>query len=150
MVHIVFAYSFALLGFAFILYKLHDCGIKDWQDFIDSLSTSGGNIVTLFFCSVCAGVLWAWCEIHLHDADVNMGTFGVFTGFTGALLQAQKGNSSRQQMVDRTAPIAGAGGAPMLPTPTTPEPPANSQPSPVNLTNAVPVAAAPAKHPAAP
>lgn len=40
---------------------------------------------------------------HKHaGSDVQMGIFGIFSGFTGALLQAQKGNSSKQQMVDRT------------------------------------------------
>lgn len=77
--------------------------IKSWQDFLDSLSTAGGNIVTLFGCSAAAGILWMWCAVH--QSTMNTATFGVFTGFTGALLQAQKGNSSRQQMIDRSSTV---------------------------------------------
>lgn len=74
--------------------------IKNWQDFLDSLATTGGNIVTLFWCSVLSGALWFWV-VHIGLAPMVTPTFGVFTGFTGALLQSQKGNSSRQQMADR-------------------------------------------------
>lgn len=75
--------------------------IKSWQDFLDSLATAGGNIVTLFICSASSAALWMWVYTHNGSKDLVMATFGVFTGFTGALLQAQKGNSSRQQMQDR-------------------------------------------------
>lgn len=75
--------------------------IKRWQDFLDSLATTGGNIVTLFWCSAFSAFLWIWVWSHKGGNDLVMATFGVFTGFTGALLQAQKGNSSRQQMQDR-------------------------------------------------
>lgn len=93
--------------------------IRDWQNWLDSLSTSGGNIVTLFVCSAIAGGLWMWSQ-HAHASnEAQMAIFGIFSGFTGALLQAQKGNSSRQQMLDRTAsvlPIVSS------PTPETPAP----------------------------
>jgi hypothetical protein len=75
--------------------------IKAWQDWLDSLATSGGNILTLSFWSIVTGALWIYVEIKIKDPSVNTATFGVFTGFTGSLLQAQKGNSSRQQMADR-------------------------------------------------
>lgn len=74
--------------------------IKAIQDLLDALATAGGNIVTLFWCSAFSGLLWAWMVMR-HETNMVTPTFGVFTGFTGALLQAQKGNSSRQQMVDR-------------------------------------------------
>lgn len=80
--------------------------MKRWQDWLDSLATSGGNIVTLFICSTASALLWIWVYTHKGGEDLVMATFGVFTGFTGALLQAQKGNSSRQQMVDRAATVA--------------------------------------------
>ena len=75
-------------------------GIKNWQDFLDSLATAGGNIVTLFWCSIFSGALWIWVAMRGPDSMVTP-MFGVFTGFTASLLQAQKGNSSRQQMADR-------------------------------------------------
>lgn len=75
--------------------------IKNWQDFLDSLATAGGNIVTLFWCSSFSAFLWIYVYNRNGSKDLVMATFGVFTGFTGALLQAQKGNSSRQQMQDR-------------------------------------------------
>jgi hypothetical protein len=59
-------------------------------------------VVTLFFCSMGSGLLW-WTVYNQHGSDGQavMATFGIFGGFTGALLQAQKGNASRQQMMDR-------------------------------------------------
>lgn len=75
--------------------------VKSWQDFLDSLATAGGNIVTLFWCSAFSAGLWIWVYRQNGSKDLVMAMFGVFTGFTGALLQAQKGNSSRQQMQDR-------------------------------------------------
>jgi hypothetical protein len=75
--------------------------VKNWQDFLDSLATSGGNIVTLTCCSILSGLMWQWVYSHDPRGTVMTAAFGVFTGFTGALLQAQKGNSSRQQMADR-------------------------------------------------
>jgi hypothetical protein len=77
--------------------------MKSWQDFLDSLSTSGGNVVTLFVCSGMTGFLWIWMANHMHGSDLTTAAGQIFSGFTGALLQAQKGNSSRQQMVDRAA-----------------------------------------------
>lgn len=78
---------------------IHD-KIKAWQDWIDSLATAGGGIVVLFICAVLTGILWGWTVKH-NLPSMETPVFGVFTGFTGALLQAMKGNSSRQQMQDR-------------------------------------------------
>lgn len=86
--------------------------VKNWQDILDSLATSGGNIVTLFMCSFWSGVLWVWVYNHSARAELVMATFGVFTGFTGALLQAQKGNPSRQQMTNN---VETSGGLPVPP-----------------------------------
>lgn len=77
--------------------------MKSWQDLLDSLSTSGGNVVTLFMCSAMTGGLWVWMANHMHGSDLTTAAGQIFSGFTGALLQAQKGNSSLQQMVDRAS-----------------------------------------------
>lgn len=74
--------------------------LKNWQDFLDSLSTKGGNVLTLFWSCIFSGILWAWV-VHERITDMITPTFGILTGFTGAFLQAQSGNSSRQQMADR-------------------------------------------------
>ena len=75
--------------------------IKAWQDGLDSLATAGGNILTLSIWSILTGALWVFVQVKVKDPTMNTATFGVFTGFTGSLLQAQKGNASRQQMADR-------------------------------------------------
>jgi hypothetical protein len=76
--------------------------MKNWQAFLDSLSTSGGNLFILVTITACLSPL----VIHvLHDPNVDATIrtmiHDTFVGFTGALLYALKGNSSRQQMQDR-------------------------------------------------
>jgi len=98
-IYTIYALVIALI---FRFYILKGLSVKGWQDWLDTLNTGGGNIVTLFICSCLSGYIWAWSYTHYPGkSDLVMGTFGLFGGFTGALLQAQKGNSSRQQMVDR-------------------------------------------------
>jgi hypothetical protein len=106
--------------------------LKNWQDFLDSLATSGGNIVTLFWCSVFSGLLWAWVYTRDPEGMMMTAAFGVFTGFTGALLQAQKGNSSRQQMKDRVeAGIVVPVAHPVIPPPPQDPIPTSTPSSPV-------------------
>ena len=76
--------------------------MKRWQDFLDSLSTAGGNI---FICSI---GLTAACIYYLHilhhapDAASIENAKALVIGFSAALFAMLKGNSSRQQMSDRT------------------------------------------------
>jgi hypothetical protein len=79
---------------------------KAWQDFLDSLSTKGGNVFVLFT----ALVLLMAVYIHvIHDGgDATLGPVihDLVVGFGGALLGALSAGSSRQQMVDRTQSVA--------------------------------------------
>lgn len=93
--------------------------MKKWQDFLDSLSTKGGNIFVLF-CGL--GVLIG-LMIHLThagpaDAAMISAAHDMMVGFGAALLGSLSGHSSRQQMADRidTAVIK-------VPTPPTPPDP---------------------------
>jgi hypothetical protein len=80
--------------------------MKRWQDFLDSISTSGGNILVLFVISI--ALLFALLHVIHHDTTGQ--TVAVisttFSGFVGALLQSLRGNASRQQMMDRTSGVA--------------------------------------------
>lgn len=85
---------------------------KAWQDFLDSLSTKGGNIFVLF----AALILLMGIYIHvIHDAgdtgQLAPVVHDLAVGFGGALLGALSAGSSRQQMQDRTASV-------LPPTPT--------------------------------
>lgn len=71
--------------------------MKNWQDFLDSLSTKGGNIVTAGI--VMCGLTFALH--HSHNADMFAVVRDLLVGFAGALLAMLKGDSSRQQMADR-------------------------------------------------
>jgi len=104
--------------------------IKNWQDFLDSLATSGGNIVTLTCCSILSGLMWQWVYQHDPRGTVMTAAFGVFTGFTGALLQAQKGNASKQQMEDRTASVVAPSRTPNGRASDAPAPPASAPAEP--------------------
>lgn len=78
--------------------------MKPWQEFLDSLSTKGGNIV-------CAGVVIAGLVLamhHSHSADMFATVRDLLVGFSGALLAMLKGDSSRQQMMDRRDSVAPA------------------------------------------
>lgn len=75
--------------------------MKRWQDFLDSLSTKGGNIMVTFVC-VSSLVLIFLHVIHHGTDAADVETFkSILSGFAGALLAMLSGNSSRQQMQDR-------------------------------------------------
>lgn len=82
--------------------------MKALQDFFDGLSTKGGNIVVLSVCSVGLGALLLHMIHHNADAAMVQTVATTFSGFTGALLLACNGNSSRQQMQDRIDTASGA------------------------------------------
>lgn len=74
---------------------------KAWQDFLDSLSTRGGNIFMLFCClTILLGVM-----IHIshdsRDSTLMAVAHDMVVGFGGALLGSLSGGTSRQQMADR-------------------------------------------------
>ena len=76
--------------------------MNHWQHFLDSLSTKGGNIVVALVVMVLLGA----ALLHtFHDATDSMEArilmASTFSGFAGALLAMLKGDSSRQQMIDR-------------------------------------------------
>lgn len=74
---------------------------KGWQDFLDSLSTKGGNILVLFCC------VMVFIGVYLHivhdgvDATLQPVAHDLVVGFGGALLGALSAGASRQQMQDR-------------------------------------------------
>jgi hypothetical protein len=103
----------ALLG-VLIYYKPSG---KSWQDFLDSLSTKGGNILVLFCC------VMVFIGVYLHivhdggDAALQPVAHDLVVGFGGALLGALSAGASRQQMQDRvdTATQKGKTGEPLEP-----------------------------------
>lgn len=76
--------------------------MKRWQDFLDSLSTKGGNLLV---CLVIFIILIPIVLHVFHDATDSGQAVTVltstFAAFSGALLAMLNGNSSRQQMQDR-------------------------------------------------
>jgi len=120
---IIYTLHYLLLLFL-VVWMVKSIPVKNWQDFLDSLSTSGGNIVTLFICSALAGTLWIWMANHMKGSDLTTAAGQIFAGFTGALLQAHKGNTSKQQMIDRGQLPATPPQIPQLPQlPQTPQQP---------------------------
>jgi hypothetical protein len=87
--------------------------IKAWQDFLDSLSTKGGNIFLMMICL--SGLMWF---VHHLGSDSNIdqsivsAAHDMMVGFGAALLAVLSGSSSRQQMADRVEVAKGS-----LPTP---------------------------------
>jgi hypothetical protein len=75
--------------------------IKNWQDFLDSLSTKGGNIFVLFISVFSLVFLYLHMVHRNSDAASTQVVTSLLTGFGGALLAMLSGNSSRQQMEDR-------------------------------------------------
>lgn len=75
--------------------------MKRWQDFLDSLSTKGGNILVTLLCVT--GLLAIFLHVIHHGTDsADIETFkSILSGFAGALLAMLSGSSSRQQMQDR-------------------------------------------------
>lgn len=95
--------------------------MKRWQDFLDSLSTKGGNILVLFCgLGVLIGLMIHLTHDQTTDAAMVSAAHDMMVGFGAALLGALSGSSSRQQMADRvqTAMLPST-----TPQPTTPEPP---------------------------
>lgn len=75
--------------------------MKRWQDFLDSLSTKGGNVFVLFFS---LGMLFTFMIHVAHDQSDSAlipVAHDMVVGFGGALLSVLSGGSSRQQMTDR-------------------------------------------------
>lgn len=85
--------------------------MKRWQDFLDSLSTTGGGII------VTASLVFTLLSVMIHvlhkgeTGEIVTILTGAFGGAFSALLVALKGNSSKQQMADRAAPTADNGTA---------------------------------------
>lgn len=72
--------------------------MERWEHFLNSLATRGGNIVILLLCA--SGLFFAVLHV-LHHAEtgteVRTVIMSTFSAFTGALLQALMGGSSRQR-----------------------------------------------------
>lgn len=88
--------------------------IKNWQDFLDSLSTKGGNILMMFVSLV--GLIMFAHHISLEsvaEPSIISAAHDMMVGFGAALLAVLSGSSSRQQMIDRkdsvTPPTVEAG-----------------------------------------
>lgn len=101
--------------------------LKGWQDFLDSLSTKGGNVFVLF---VSLGMLFTFMIHVSHDqADATLISVAhdMVVGFGGALLSVLSGGSSRQQMADRveTALITKSPSNAPQPAPAPPPAPGN-------------------------
>lgn len=91
--------------------------VKNWQDFLDSLSTKGGNILLMFMALM--GLMWFVHHLgndgHVDDSILSA-SHDMMVGFGAALLAVLSGSSSKQQMADR---VEIAKGAPPLPPNTT-------------------------------
>lgn len=76
--------------------------VKDWQDFLDSLSTKGGNILLMFLALI--GLMWFVHHLgvdgHVDDSILSA-SHDMMVGFGAALLAVLSGSSSKQQMADR-------------------------------------------------
>ena len=93
--------------------------MKNWQDFLDSLSTAGGTILVLLFLFIGMVPLLVHVLRSPNDNDqVVTIVISTFTGIFSALMIALKGGSSRQQMVDRGTPPT------LIANPAAPTPPA--------------------------
>lgn len=80
--------------------------MKRLQDFFDALSTKGGNICILMASCVLLAILYLHLVHHHDDAQAIEAIATTLSGFTGALLLACSGNSSRQQMIDRAESVS--------------------------------------------
>lgn len=83
--------------------------VKGWQDFLDSLSTKGGNIFLMFLALIglMSFVHHLGTDGHV-DASILSASHDMMVGFGAALLAVLSGSSSRQQMADRTEVIKGS------------------------------------------
>lgn len=75
--------------------------MKRWQDFLDSLSTTGGGIAILSLLSFIFMIVLTRIMRHGSSGEIVTIVSSAFTGAFSALLVALKGNSSKQQMQDR-------------------------------------------------
>ena len=75
--------------------------MKRWQDFLDSLSTSGGAALVLLIICVAMLPVLIFVLLRWPSSPIAVLMTNTFSGFTGALLLALRGNASRQQMMDR-------------------------------------------------
>jgi ABC-type bacteriocin/lantibiotic exporter with double-glycine peptidase domain len=80
--------------------------MKRWQDFLDSLSTNGGNIIALFMTTLLLLLPLALLSFYRPGAALLAVLTTTFSMFAGALVQSLRGNASRQQMMDRAASVA--------------------------------------------
>lgn len=83
--------------------------IKTWQDFLDSLSTKGGNIFLMFMALIglMSFVHHLGTDGHV-DQSILSASHDMMVGFGAALLAVLSGSSSKQQMADRTEVIKGS------------------------------------------
>ncbi len=81
--------------------------MKRWQDFLDSLSTKGGNIFMLFVAMTLLLIFMLHVTHDGRDSGLVSVIHDLAVGFGGALLGALAGNSSRQQMADRVETATG-------------------------------------------
>lgn len=104
--------------------------VKAWQDFLDSLSTKGGNLFMLFVGLIMA-VAFVMHTVH-DGADGSLVSLGhdLVVGFSAALWAGLSGASSRQQMADRVETLSLTPKPPTVPS-NTPQP-AASPPAPGN------------------
>lgn len=113
--------------------------MKAWQDFLDSLSTKGGNILLMFMA---LGGLMAFVHHIANDTNIDQSIISaahdMMVGFGAALLAVLSGSASKQQMVDRTEVSKGITSASQVtetikvetPNPTLPPAPAPNPSSP--------------------
>lgn len=102
--------------------------LKGWQDFLDSLSTKGGNIFMLFSSlMVLIGLMLHLTHDATRDAAMMAAAHDMMIGFGGALLGSLSGSSSRQQMRDRVD-TALTGIEPKTPVTPPPAPPPDPAP----------------------
>lgn len=96
-----------LLVTALLIMNIRHLTIKSWQDFLDSLSTTGGTILILLllFCGMTPLLIHVLLMPEgTENQQVTTIIVSTYTGIFSALMIGLKGNTSRQQMVDRAMP----------------------------------------------
>lgn len=89
--------------------------IKKFQDFVDVLSTKGGNvmlmlIIFIFFLPILIYLMRLSVVFRYDTGEIGTVFISTFSGFAGALLAVLSGNSSKQQMADRVDTLAPSSG----------------------------------------
>jgi hypothetical protein len=107
--------------------------MKNWQDFLDSLSTKGGNIAVAFVMVCTIAAIFLHVVHHAADVAVVEVFKSILTGFVGALLAMLSGNASRQQMQDRIETVLPELVPPKPAPAPTPAPPADAATVNLNL-----------------